>query len=160
MEEEIDIPSLSDSVESQAAFARLLGITPQAVSNHVKNGSINGETYLDWIQSYIQHLRAEAAGRPENGDAMKAAKIRETTAKARKTELEIQQLEGVLVHRDTVIEELEPAIEHIKTTLNAASSRLATTLSAQHGIPIDQQLFKNEFNTALRAIAAYSTDKP
>lgn len=154
------VPSLNDTVESQAAFARLLNITPQAISNHIKSGNITGKTYLEWLQSYMQHLRAEAAGRAEKDDAMREAKIRETLAKARKTELEILQLEGVLVHRDTVIEELEPAIEHIKITLNAASSRLATALSAQHGIPIDQQLFKNEFNTALRAIAAYSTDKP
>jgi len=143
---------------TQADLARLVKVARSTIHGHHDSGLFaEGGDLGDWLLSYIEKLRTEAAGRTADSDEeMRLAKLREMNVKAQKGELEIAQMEKQLVDRQVVYDELYPALLHMKTTLEAAGGRIATALSAQYGITINQRLLDNEFRTALHVIADYT----
>ena len=122
-----------DEQASQTAFGLLVGASQQSISQHVKNGVLSeGATHSQWLQEYCKHLREIAAGRPENSEDIKAVTIREKTANARHKEVMTKQLEGTLVDKEEVYQEMLPLFTHMKTQLESAGSRIITLLSAQY----------------------------
>lgn len=61
------LPAL-DQVITQDEFAQIIGVSPARVSQLMAAGAIQGETAGQWLRSYTERLRDQAAGRMgENG---------------------------------------------------------------------------------------------
>lgn len=58
-----------DTQATQSDFARLVGISQNAVWKHVGRSLHMGETYRTWLLAYCEHLRYESAGRSDNNQA-------------------------------------------------------------------------------------------
>lgn len=153
-----DFPDYVDftAKADQSSFAKLAGVSRQAIGTHVKNGVLSDDGSLKcWQLEYMEHLRSVAAGRPENDGNIKAATFREKMASARLKEIQADQLDGVLVNVDEVYADLLPMFLHIKTQLEASSSRLSTLLSAKYGISVDKRDLDSEFRLALSEMTRY-----
>lgn len=146
------------SKAKQSTFAELVGVTQQAISKHYRNGVLKHDgTYDEWVKSYCEHLRIEAAGRDVAED-IKQATIREKNANAAKKELETDILSKRVVDRGEVFQELEPAVLHIKTTLMNSGEKIAAAIKATHGIEIDKHYIDDQHRNALSEIARYAPE--
>lgn len=73
---------------TQAAFARLVGISQPAVSELLTKGVISkGQSAQTWLHAYTAHLREQAAGRGADGEL---AANRAAESKTRNSLLEIK----------------------------------------------------------------------
>jgi len=58
-----------DDTCTQQQFGELVGVSQQAVSDHLASGEMQpGETARHWLLDYCEHLREQAAGRGADGE--------------------------------------------------------------------------------------------
>ena len=110
---------------TQQQFADLVGISQQAISDHLAAGVLQpGQTMGDWLADYISHLREQAAGRGADGElAANRAKesytrnqlLESRLAERRREVAPVNIIEQVLAHIGSQIRgTLEPLHVNLK----------------------------------------------
>lgn len=142
---------------SQTVFARLVGVSPQAVSKKVAEGVLlEGGTLQDWLLAYCGALREVAAGR--GGDeqhTLTGEKARQTRIDADLKELQYYERIGRLVSTDAI----EPVLDGWASTARAeftnAVDQIVAGIESRHGITVDRELVDKPAAAACKAIASY-----
>lgn len=120
----------------ESELAALLGVTRQAIGEHVRSGVITraGRARFDLVKSvsaYCAHLRKHAAraGRPsDGGDNLKAERLRLTRAQAEAQEQKNRLAAGDLVPVAEVRREWVTAATDLRNALLAVPGRLQARL--------------------------------
>lgn len=120
----------------ESELAALLGITRQAIGEHVRSGVLTraGRARFDLVKSvraYSAHLRKHAAraGRPsDGGDNLKAERLRLTRAQAEAQEQKNRLAAGELVPVAEVRREWVTAATDLRNAMLAVPGRLQARL--------------------------------
>lgn len=143
-------PPLSGTVH-ESELAALLGITRQAIGDHVRSGVLKRIAparfdVADSVRRYCTHLREHArrAGRPsEGGDALKAARTRLAEEQASLAAIKAAQARGELVSGDAVTREWQSVLRDVRAAVLAVPSRFGATmphLSANDVAALDREI--------------------
>ena len=105
---------------TQQLFGDLVGISQQAVSDHLASGEMQpGQTAGEWLLDYCEHLREQAAGRGADGELARQRTIatqisRERNeiqlAKDRREYAPVNLLEQIIAHVSSQIRDPLQAI--------------------------------------------------
>lgn len=75
---------------SQTAFARLVGVSQQAISKQIEKGNLSeGATFGEWLTEYCDQLRDQAAGRGGEGQV----DVAQATYEEKKTKTALMRLD-------------------------------------------------------------------
>jgi len=142
---------------SQTAFARLVGVSKQSISQRVADGLLReGAPAGEWLRAYCGRLREEAAGRGDvDSKALMRARTRESEAKARMQELQYHRELKQLVP----VEEIEPLLESWATTARGevqhAVEKIIAAIESRHGVEVERALYDEHLRAAFGVIASY-----
>jgi len=145
---------------TQQVFSELVGVTQQAVSVHVNTGVLTpGGSYREWIKSYCEHIRNQAAGRAgSNQDGLTTARIEETKISTELKQLTLMEKAGKLVP----VEQIEPILVRMvtaaRTELLSLPSMLVAEIKALHGVEIDYTLVEEKVHQALNNLSTSIED--
>ncbi len=151
MSDFLDLPA------TQTGFALLIGMSQQAVSKQVEKGVLlPGKTNREWLHSYCDRLRDEAAGRGGDEQAtLTKSRTREAQANAQLKELQYHREVGDLVP----VSEIEPLLDSWAVTARSettnAIEKIIAAIQSKHGIDVDQALIDGQLDVAFCAIADY-----
>ena len=137
---------------TQTGFARIVGASQQAISQKCKSGLlVKGATNAEWLISYIESLREEAAGRSEKG--LSVVRERETLASAQLKELDLAERLKLIIN----IPDIEPLLIHlmkdIQAQIIAAGNRAMQAVEAEHGITLNDEIILQPLRAALGNVA-------
>jgi phage terminase Nu1 subunit (DNA packaging protein) len=146
---------------NQVELAKHLGMTPQSVSELVKNGVFTvkqGRSPIDLDVcriEYINHLRKNAGHFKKAGASgdMVEESTRLKKFQADKAELEVNQLEAKLIPAELVQSTWSDLIINAKTKLLSMPSNLAHQVLAATDFNEAEHLIKNSVNEALEELA-------
>jgi hypothetical protein len=155
--------SALDQTDTQAAFARLVGIQQPKVSEMIDRGVLaKGQTMRQWLTAYISNLRSVASGYGEDGEGrggeLTAARVREANAKAHKAEVETARDLGHLVPEVEVSRALRNWAARGALALDAAQRRICDGLRSEFGVALEDRHVAAHLRDAQRNIAAYAQD--
>lgn len=137
---DLEDSSLPETVTTKE-LAYLFDVTPRRVLDMVKAGlpKIARNTYplAEALQWYISFWRDRAEGReePEDEDKvgplnqLRLVRIRLNEAKAEDAELDLAQKKGELIHIDDYLDELQAAIQPVRSRLLGAPDRIVPELA-------------------------------
>lgn len=143
-----------NEVASQTVFAQMVGVSQQAISKLKEKDVLpEGGTYSDWLSSYVERLRSEAAGR-EQDSRLSASRIRETEASANLKELDyLDRLKTVVWVAD-----VEPLITELCSSVQfnvmAAQERIIESIESKYSIKIDDDDIGKHLRSALESVAS------
>ena len=121
------MPIFDTAAAKVADFCALVGLSRQRVTTLRQTGTITGTTLGEWLSSYIESLRAKAAGR---GDpALAREKQALMTAKRKLAELQLGEKEGRLVDGKQAKASAAVAGMTIRDAMLAVPARTAATLA-------------------------------
>jgi phage terminase Nu1 subunit (DNA packaging protein) len=146
---------------NQVELAKHLGMTPQSVSELVKNGVFTvkqGRSPIDLDVcriEYINHLRKNAGHFKKAGASgdMVEESTRLKKFQADKAELEVNQLEAKLIPAELVQSTWSDLIINAKTKLLSMPSNLAHQVLAATDFNEAEHLIKTSVNEALEELA-------
>lgn len=142
---------------SQTNFARLLGISQQAVSAQVGKGVLpTGGTYLDWLREYYSHLSSQAAGR--GGDSqmdVARATIEEKVTKTALARLQYHEELKRLIDIEEARQLLADWASFANRQFSQAYERLVLDIESQHDIAVSPELREKHAGTATQRIRSY-----
>ena len=130
-----DVPQTATALPTtvhERDLAALLGITRQAIGDHVRSGVLrrSGRAQFllaETVKAYCEHLRQHArqAGRPtQGGDALKQARTRLAEEQAELTALKTAQARNELISAAEVTRQWETTLTDIRAALLAIPGRL------------------------------------
>lgn len=98
---------------TQQAFGDLVGISQQAVSDHLASGEmIPGESAGEWLRDYCEHLREQAAGRGADGElAYQRGELARVSRERAEIKLALERKESAAVNL------LEQIIAHVSSQI-------------------------------------------
>lgn len=138
---------------TQTGFAKLVGISQQAVSKLKSNGIIKaGGTYNQWLISYVERLRSEAGGR-EQDERLSAARIRQTEMDANLKELEYLKESKQIISRDDLEPLLDSLVSAIQFNVMAARDQIIEGIESKHSVTLDDESVSGPLRNALASVA-------
>lgn len=156
-----------------AVLANLFDITAQWVGELTKNGILRkhdtevGPRYnvVEATRAYVKYLREKAAGRSDKDDDVVeketqklAAEVRIKEAKAKYTELELQELQGQM-HRSEDVEAMtSDLIYTIRGSLLALPGRLAVDVTAVRTPAEAAEVIRKEIALLMQELSQYQYD--
>jgi hypothetical protein len=147
-----------DSKANQTAFAVMVGVSQQAVSQLKSKGVLpEGGTYGDWLISYLERLRAEAAGR-EQDNRLSDVRIRETEMSANLKELEYMKQLGQIILVNDLSPLLNAFIASVQFNVMAAQERIIEAIESKHSISIDDDDIGKPLRAALESVVGGSRE--
>lgn len=144
-----------DEPVSATAFADLVGVTQQAISQRVNDGLlVPGQPLREWLRAYCGKLRDEAAGRGgEDQASLTRARTRDAEASAELKLIQIKEKAGQLV----AIDDIEPGISAMITAarqeLLTLPDQLVDEILALYDLEIDPSLITERIHYALEHLA-------
>lgn len=155
--------SCLDQVQSQVAFAVVVGVSAPAVSQLVARGVLrSGAPLREWLLAYTKHLRAMAAGRPENdeeaGGELTRARTREANAKAHMAEIDAAERLRALVPAGEVEVAMRNWAARGSLAIDSAARAIVEGLRSEFGITVEDRHVRDHLRAAQRDIAAYAAD--
>lgn len=144
----------------QTEFSELVGTSQPAIANLVKRGILRrNASYGEWLQSYCDRLRTEAAGRgADNNAELTRARIdesRENTLAKRQDRLTKAK---VLVVVDEVAHVVEELGSTIKSSTMGAGDRILQSIEDAYSIELDEKLVYEPLRNSLRNIATSTSE--
>lgn len=137
---------------TQAGFARLIGVDRSAVNR--MDYLPEGGSFQEWLTVYCERLREIAAGRGgEDQYELTAERARLAHHQANKTELEEQELRGVLVKVEEVVDIWTNSISNCKTRLLGLPNKLTHQILAASDHKVALALFESGIHEALDELA-------
>lgn len=79
-----------DQVITQDEFAQIIGVSPARVSQLIASGAVQGTTAGQWLLSYTERLRDQAAGRMGENGGLDLVQERAALAKAQRESQELK----------------------------------------------------------------------
>ncbi|WP_322414327.1 terminase small subunit [Mesorhizobium huakuii] len=152
-------PAAYPEIVHESQLAALLGISRQAIGEHVANGVLKraGRAQFDLaasVKAYCAHLRLHAgrAGRPsEGGDVLKAERLRLTKAQAEAQEAKNRLAAGEMVSAEAVGREWQTILRDVRAAVLAVPSRYGATMP--HLTANDVAALDREIRAALEGLA-------
>lgn len=142
-----------DKKATQAGFARLVGVSKQAISARVSDGQmIDGGTYAEWLTSYLEGLRQEAAGRSEK--QLGEIRGRKELAQAMREEYALAQEMGLVILAPDVEPALIGILKEVQSQVLQAGKKGLQSVQAEHAIQIDDSLILNPLRDALANVGS------
>ena len=140
---------------TQTTFAELVGTTQPAIAKFVAKGVLHkGGTYAQWLISYTEKLRKEAAGRgADNADRLTEARIAESHENTLSKRQDRLQKAGVLVAVDDIAQVVEEMGSSIQSSWMGAGNRIIEAIESQHEIELDDDIVNEPLRDSLRALA-------
>ncbi len=127
---------------NQTQFARLVGASQPSISKHVeKDRLLRGGTNKDWLLSYCEHLRGEAAGRGGSStEELTAARIDETRVKTANGRLDYLEKIKNLIPREACAVVLKDWATYANREFGDAFKKLISDVQAEYDIDINTEL--------------------
>lgn len=147
-----------------AHLSQMFGVTERQIYNLMNSGVVVkvGANKLDCIASvsnFINQMKEEEAVRNEKPEKIKsmteAVKLKHEQMKARKTELQVLQMEGKLHYEEDVKALWNSSVVAVKSRLTAIGVKIAPQLKGELDITVIQDLIDREIFDALKEISNY-----
>ena len=147
-----------DKRATQAEFAKLVGVSQQAISKQLDKGALHaGETLREWLLRYCNHLRDQAAGRGgSQQESLAAAKTEEAQVKTALNRLEYQKKLGVLVVADDVGYALNDWAGYANREYLSGVERGVGLIKNENGVSVDRESVKNIVGPTVGRIQGYA----
>lgn len=149
-----------DKKATQAAFAKLAGISQQAVSKLIDKGIlVKGQTLREWLLFYCDRLREEAAGRAGADQvSLTQARTREAIASAILKEQQVHEKAGTLIPAEEIEPELSAMVTAMRTELLTLPDKITMAIKTMYDIDVDPALIQDPVYESLEHLA--KRDKP
>jgi phage terminase Nu1 subunit (DNA packaging protein) len=140
-------------------IARLLKLSERHVRNLVKDGVIpapeKGGRYdlIGSVQGYVVYLRERTMGRELSQTDAHAEKTRLLKAQADRTELEVDELKGLMIPAEDVAGEWQEMVSNARARMLAMPSKAAHLLIAAESFTEAEQILENEIHGVLNELA-------
>lgn len=156
---------MPSATRSQKDLAADLGLTPRQITNLVKAGIParlhKGRRVFPWpaaLRWYLEHQRKdERARRPPS--AMAEAERRKMEAEARLKELELQRLEGELVTRAYLSQQVAAILQRLRARLQVLPGKWAPSLVGCRTVPEALARIRPAVHEAMAALSAMGADE-
>ena len=146
-----------DKKASQSAFARLVGVSQPAIKGHVGKVLRQGESLEQWVKTYCEHLRTEAAGRGGDDQAsLTRSRIHSENVKAANGLLDYQAKLGNLVQASAAEEVLVEWADYTAREIDSCVEALVHEIESKHDISIDEETVNNLVGAAIGRIGGYA----
>ncbi len=143
---------------TQAEFARLVGISQQAVSKQLDKGAIHaGETLREWLLQYCNHLRDQAAGRGgSQQESLASAKTEEAEVKTALNRLTYQERLGTLILGDDVGYALSDWAGYANREFRSGTEKIVELIENEHSVSVNREAVKNIVGPTTERIQGYA----
>lgn len=141
----------------QTVFAQLVGVSQPAINKQIEKGVlIRGGSYQDWLNSYIEQLRDQAAGRGGDKQAnLTQARIEESEMKTATMRIQYHEKLGTLV----VLAEAQALLVNWAAYANRefrqANNRLVLDIKSMLGVDVPDELRDKHVGAAIERVKAY-----
>jgi hypothetical protein len=143
---------------NQTAFALMVGVSQQAISQlKTKNVLPDDGTFRDWLVSYCDRLRNEAAGR-EQDNRLSDVRIRETEMSANLKELEYLKQLGKIIMVDDLSPLMTAFCSAVQFNVMAAQERIIEAVESKHSITVDDDDIGKPLRAALESVIGGSRE--
>lgn len=147
-----------NSKASQTIFASMVGVSQQAISSLKAKGVLSdGGTYEDWLISYLDRLRAEAAGRMQD-DRLSDVRIRETEMSANLKELEYLKQLKQIIFVDDVGPLLAEFCSAVQFHVMSAQERIIEAIESKHEITLNDDDINKPLRAAIESVASGASE--
>lgn len=170
--------SRKDKIEETPGFCRtddlanLFGLTRQYINQLTGDGVIKrrdtpaGKRYnvVESVRAYTKYLRDKAAGRSEKGIPESRelekfeAEVRIKQAKAQITELQAQELQGIMHRSEDVAALTEDLLYTIRSSLMALPGRVAVDVVRTDTAAEAAEVIKREVYLVMKDLSSYTYD--
>ena len=147
-----------DVEADQTSFARLVGVSQQAISGRVSDGRLEkGETLQQWLHVYLEDLREQASGRGGDEQAnFQRARAREMEASSKLKEMQYHEKMGTLIHAEHARAFLSDWAQFARSEIDAAFDGFIAAVEDQIDEPLPAELREKYAGTALRRIRDFT----
>ena len=142
------------------ALADLLGISQQAVSQHVQAGNIRADgTVADGLKSYLERVRSIAAGRGGNSqEDLTAARVAESQAKTAMLTLQYHEKIGALVEAAIAAKAIHSWTTHTNREIRGLVEKLRVEIESTQKITIPEQQLNELTEPVIRRIQKFAEE--
>lgn len=148
-----------DKAVTQAEFAALVGVSQQAVAEHLRRRILpQGGTCHEWLLAYCDRLRQEAAGRvPSDARERRDLAIaRQAEAKAALDERELYRQDGLIVDTATVEHAMREWASLARSELLTTVDNIITAIESVHDITCDRTQLEEYVTAACSTIGTFA----
>lgn len=156
--DELELASTIPAVMTEGELAQFWGVSPTLIRQPSREGIVVrcGKGRFDVVAStrlYLERLRTRAVGRPagENGDELKAERLRLVRAQAEKEELRVASTRGELLPAVDVARQWASTLRDVRSNLLAVASRCGASMP--HLTASDVASIERELRAALEGLA-------
>lgn len=142
------------------ALGDLLGISQQAVSQHVKAGNIKADgSIADGLKSYLDRVRSIAAGRGGNSqEDLTSARVAESQAKTAILTLQYHEKIGALVEAAIAAKAIQSWTSHTNRELRGLVEKLRVEIESTHKITIPETTLNELVEPVTRRIQNFAAE--
>lgn len=142
---------------SQTAFARLVGISQQAVSKQIEKGNLTEDgSFGEWLLQYCDQLREQASGRGGEGQVDVArATYDEKVVKTALGRLDYQEKLGNTIHKEEAYQLLASWVAVAVRHFREAFDRLGRDVSDQLDVSLPDELVEKYAGAAIERVKGH-----
>lgn len=149
-------------------LAKMFGVSTRQIYNQIDNGIAVkiGANKFDCVQSvanYINYMREQERIKRQSPEEIRseteAVKLEHEKLKARKTELQVLQMEGKLHYEEDVKSLWNSSVIAAKSRLNSIGVKVAPQIRGETNEAIIQEFIDREVHDALKEVSAYDASK-
>lgn len=147
-----------DAEATQTGFARLVGVSQQAISKQIEKGNLTaGGNNLQWLHEYCDQLRQQAAGRGGD-DQMNVAQatVAEKTMKTALHRLEYGEKLGNLILKEEALELLSDWAGYAARQIRQSFERYTSDVESELDIAVPVELSEKYAGTAIERVRGFA----
>lgn len=150
------IPELGN-VATVSRFSELTGKTKSVISDHKNKGLLReGDSFLQWLHSYMAHLSDIAAGRGSESDELLTARIDELVTKTALNRLAYHEKLEYLVPVEVAAASLVDWAAFTQREIIGAFEQLIHEIEHKHGITVEPKVREKIVGSAINRIREYA----
>ena len=133
----------------------MVGCSAQAIQKQASKIGLNkGGTYAEWLRTYCEHLRTEAAGRGgESMNDLTRQRILESQQKTLAMTLDNQEKLGNLVSVEDMSSVFDEFTTAVPVSFNSAAETILAAIESKYAIPLDDELVHGPLRAAAERLA-------
>ena len=145
-------------------LANMFGVSERQIYNQIDSGvavkvGLNKFDCVQSVANYINQMREQEKVRQQQPEKIKSAaeavKLKHEQLKSRKTELQVQQMEGKLHYEEDVKTLWNNSVVAVKSRLTSIGVKLAPQLKGEIDEALIQEYIDREIYDALKEISNY-----
>lgn len=143
---------------NQTEFARLVGVSQQAISKLVDKGLLpRGSSNQEWLTLYIGNLREQAAGRGGSlHDERTRSQIKESETKTANLRLQYHEKLGSLVILEEARAFLMDWAAYANREFRQANERLVLDIKSMLDVDVPDELRDKHVGAAIERVKSYA----